>query len=237
VPYNWAQYKPQYWFINGLSFPQTIHAGFPSGFTFDEWLAAHPGYDPLIAGSVSRRNTKWNTFGEKVLIRVINLGFETQPMHMHGFHGKILGSDQRAWDWSLANIRLFNWLLPRPFGEGLEKNTLTIGSGETYEWLIDFGNQALTSTYRSGTQTRYAETNLPVANTQTAYPVIPSGGAPGDPPYIGGPTVGGIVDILTGGAPLLPDQQFFPFHNHDDYKATNNGLYPGGMFTMIMPLR
>ena len=30
--------------------------------------------------------------------------------------------------------------------------------------------------------------------------------------------------------------QFFPFHNHDDYKATNNGVYPGGMFTMIMPL-
>jgi hypothetical protein len=26
----------------------------------------------------------------------------------------------------------------------------------------------------------------------------------------------------------------FPFHNHDDYKATNNGVYPGGMFTMIM---
>ena len=24
-------------------------------------------------------------------------------------------------------------------GQGLEKNTLTIGSGETYEWLIDFG--------------------------------------------------------------------------------------------------
>jgi hypothetical protein len=28
----------------------------------------------------------------------------------------------------------------------------------------------------------------------------------------------------------------FPFHNHDDYKATNNGLYPGGMFTALIPL-
>jgi hypothetical protein len=29
--------------------------------------------------------------------------------------------------------------------------------------------------------------------------------------------------------------QYFPFHNHDDYKATNNGIYPGGMFTFIVP--
>jgi len=31
--------------------------------------------------------------------------------------------------------------------------------------------------------------------------------------------------------------QFFPFHNHDDYKATNNGVYPGGMFTMLVTTR
>jgi hypothetical protein len=47
-------------------------------------------------------------------------------------------------------------------------------------------------------------------------------------PYIGGPIVTGAVGIPTPG-------QLFPFHNHDDYKATNNGAYPGGMFTMIMP--
>jgi hypothetical protein len=40
-----------------------------------------------------------------------------------------------------------------------------------------------------------------------------------------------------GGLPAeLPivQGQFFPFHNHDDYKATNNGVYPGGMFTMFL---
>jgi hypothetical protein len=58
-------------------------------------------------------------------------------------------------------------------------------------------------------------------------PVIPDlGGVP----YIGGPTVTGAQGVSTVG-------QLFPFHNHDDYKATNNGAYPGGMFTMIMPLR
>jgi hypothetical protein len=49
--------------------------------------------------------------------------------------------------------------------------------------------------------------------------------------YIGGPTV------PDGQSGLITPGQLFPFHNHDDYKATNNGAYPGGMFTMIMPLR
>ena len=27
--------------------------------------------------------------------------------------------------------------------------------------------------------------------------------------------------------------QFYPMHNHDDYKVTNNGRYPGGQLTII----
>ena len=226
-PYNWALYQPQYWFINGLSFPQTIHAGFPSGYAFADWLLAHPGYDPLITGSVSAVNPFYGTqnLGQKVLIRVINMGFETQPMHMHGFHGKILGSDQRAWDW--AN-KAPTGKKPTKFGGGLEKNTLTIGSGETYDWLVDFGQQAVASMYPAGTESRYVPgTNLPDVNG-SGNPAIPVGGF-GPDTYIGGPTVSGAVGLNS-------TSQFFPFHNHDDYKATNNGVYPGGMFTMLVPL-
>jgi len=240
-PYNWALYQPQYWQINGISFPNTIHAGWLSGYTFTQWLAAHPGYDPLITGSVSGGSGAWGgTPGEKVLIRVINMGFETQPMHMHGYHGKILGSDQRAWDW--ANVPGVT-----PFNQGLEKNTLTIGSGETYEWLVDFGQQSFQSTYPAGTQSRYYDgtvncqtsltglglplpaLNTPVTNQATGCPAIPEFGNPLMPPYIGGPTVTGAVGLPPS------TSQFFPFHNHDDYKATNNGVYPGGMFTMLVP--
>ncbi len=221
-PWNWAQYKPEYWFINGLSFPNTIHVNFPSGYPFGDWLTAHPGYDPLITGSVSMPNATWGTKGQKVLIRVINMGFETQPMHMHGFHGKILGSDQRVWSW--ANN-------PKTaFGQGLEKQTLTIGSGETYEWLVDFGQQNFQSTYPAGTQSRYdPANNSPQLNTATGFPAIPSAGDPeSTDTYIGGP-------VVTGAVGLPGASQLFPFHNHDDYKATNNGVYPGGMFTMLVP--
>jgi FtsP/CotA-like multicopper oxidase with cupredoxin domain len=233
--YNPVDYHPQYWFINGLSFPNTIHAG--AGFNWTDWIAAHPGYDPFIRGSVSSTGTGPGR-GEKILLRMINLGFETQPMHMHGYHGKIIGSDQRAWPWANTAGRT-------PFGQGLEKNTLTIGSGETYEWLIDMGQQwtatpsyapnatsrtgtALESSYPGGTQSRYdPETGLPTSNTNTGDPAIidPFTGAP----YIAGPQVTGAQGVPAQG-------QFFPFHNHDDYKATNNGEYPGGMFTIIEAL-
>jgi len=121
----------------------------------------------------------------------------------------------------------------------MEKNTLTIGSGETYEWLVDFGQQpSATATYPNGggglngsfpggTQTRYDGNDVPQSNTLTGLPVIldPVSGTP----YSGGPVVTGLHDL-----PM--DGQLFPFHNHDDYKATNNGVYPGGMFTALMPL-
>jgi manganese oxidase len=253
--FNPVNYHPQYWSINGLSFPNTIHVAppvvLPAGVTnwFNQiWLPAHPGYDPLIVGSVSA--------GDKVLLRVINMGFETQPMHMHGFHGKIIGSDQRAWTWSNP--------AGTPNGQGLEKNTLTIGSGETYEWLLDFSVWAglgATSTYQPGVETRMNNTvnaagvllnvpcvaglplNAPVVNTNTACAPIPDPGFVPPASYIGGPTVGPILPnpdagsvpgaLMTLGGLTPFNGQLFPFHNHDDYKATNNGVYPGGMFTMI----
>jgi len=220
--YNPVDYKPTYWFLNGLSFPNTIHVNLPGG--WGDWIAAHPGYDPLIVGSVGAKSSDGSK-GQKVLIRMINMGYETQPMHMHGYHGKVIGSDQRAWIWANAAAKNGLWNKGTPWGEGMEKNTLTIGSGETYEWLVNFGLQAVTSTYPSGTQTRF-DGSGPQSNTQTQFPPIPD---PSGPPYIGGPTVAGLVGL--GGT-----SQIFPFHNHDDYKATNNGAYPGGMFTALIPV-
>jgi manganese oxidase len=230
--FNPVDYHPQYWFINGLSFPNTIHVGL----NWNDWIAAHPNYDPFIVGSISTQHANIRLGnGDKVLIRMINMGFETQPMHMHGFHGKIIGSDQRAWPWA-NNPNL------TPFGEGLEKNTITIGSGETYDWLVDFGQQSMyTATYApaanglpasvfaGGTQTRMDANGIPVSNTLLSDAVIPMPNTDPVTTYTGGPKVTGLHDApMTG--------QLFPFHNHDDYKATNDGEYPGGMFTMLMTL-
>lgn len=206
--FNPVDYKPQYWFINDISFPMTAHAGITGAVnvSWQNWTDTHPGYDPLITGSVSKK--------DNLLVRVINMGFETQPLHMHGYHGTILGSDQRPWFWTLGQ---------------LEKQTLTIGSGETYEWLIKIADQKATSTYPAASQTRYdSQTGLPAPNTATPIPPAPTPNFPAINDYVGGPTV-------TGSALGPSTSQIFVFHNHDDYKATNNGVYPGGMFTIIVP--
>jgi len=209
--FNPVDFKPQYWFINALSFPNTIHAGLP-GFNWANWKAAHPGYDPLITGSVGKK--------EKVLVRICNMGFEAAPMHSHGYHPQVLGSDQRAWRWASNPAN----------GFGMEKNTLLIGSGEEYDLLFDMKQQAVFSNYQAGTDSRYDEASgLPQLNAATQFPAIKEAGDPvAQNSYIGGPPVSGAVGIPGS-------SQIFVYHNHDDYKATNNGVYPGGMFTIIVP--
>ena len=116
----------------------------------------------------------------------------------------------------------------------MEKNTVLIGSGEEYDLLFDMSKQAVTSTYNPGTYSRYDNApgpnlNKPQLNTATQFPAIKEFGDPGAAnSYIGGPVVSGAVG-------LPGSSQIFVYHNHDDYKATNNGVYPGGMFTIIIP--
>jgi FtsP/CotA-like multicopper oxidase with cupredoxin domain len=231
LAYNPTDFHPQYWFINGLSFPNTIHADtvIPSGedstamvVRWSNWIASHPGYDAFITGAIADPDR--NIRGERVLLRMINMGFETHPMHMHGFHAKVIGSDQRAWPWANNPYT--------PLGQGMEKNTTNIGSGETYELLLDFNAwETVNSIYTEGTQSRYTTADSrPAYSTPTTNPAIPDPFLPGPPQgeYIGGPIVAGVE-----GNHANETSQYFPYHNHDDYKATNYGTYPGGMFTMI----
>ena len=60
--YNMADYEPNYYFVNGLSYPNTASDG-----------------DTLVAMSV----------GEDVALRFINTGCITYPQHFHGYHVKV----------------------------------------------------------------------------------------------------------------------------------------------------
>ena len=61
-PYDMANFEPNYFFVNGLSFPDT--AGDP---------------DTLIAMSQ----------GEDIALRLVNAGVITNPMHFHGYHVEV----------------------------------------------------------------------------------------------------------------------------------------------------
>jgi len=64
--YDMADYEPNYFFVNGLSYPQT---------TADD--------DTLVAMRV----------GEDVAIRFINTGLITSPQHFHGYHVDVASRD------------------------------------------------------------------------------------------------------------------------------------------------
>lgn len=245
--------RPQYWTINGISFPNTIHTSQMQGgnaWMWNWWYPAHPGMDPLIAGSV---NTKYGR-GEKVLVRMINLAFEVEPMHVHGFHPKLLGMDQRPWTFgNPPGITA---------GQGLEMNTFAPASGQTMELLLDFGtikNQHKIMTAAEIDPTNYSQLvtdndpTQPVLgligkdaiygnySTQTYSRYNPATGAP----VLGTDPNGLPIDDAFAGlvlpqwayvpGPAVPNT-LYPWHNHDDYKATNAGLYPGGQFTMVVVL-
>jgi FtsP/CotA-like multicopper oxidase with cupredoxin domain len=68
---NWTQYKPNYFFINGKFWPDTM---------------ADPN-DNINA-----------TVGQTVLVRLINTGYVVHSIHTHGFHFLVIGSDGRKLD-------------------------------------------------------------------------------------------------------------------------------------------
>lgn len=86
-----TRFDPRYFFINGRSFPDTID---------------HP--DTHLVGHL----------GERLLVRLINAGYEWRSMHMHGFHFEVVATDGRP--------------LVHPY----LKDTISIGPGERYDLLV-----------------------------------------------------------------------------------------------------
>ena len=81
-PFDFTQYHPRYWLINGRAFPDTIAPNFAN------WLPTQP-YGALLhifptsAGS------------HPSAMRMLNVGALQHPIHPHGDHVRIIGRDGR----------------------------------------------------------------------------------------------------------------------------------------------
>ena len=124
-------------------------------------------------------------------MRFINIGYQSHPLHLHGQHMELLGSDASP----LPHLQTTG----RKGAVGrYEKFTLNIGSGETYDVLINFD----------------------AANLCMSQSLVPT---PEVSPFPG--ETGPLYD------PTGP--YFFPMHCHDDYHVTDQGVYPGGLATLL----
>lgn len=219
-PFNAVDFKPDFWLINGRAFPDT--------------LLPHPlsaGSDPNLT-QINYESYVHVKTNEKFLLRMINMGYQVVPWHIHGWHFMVVGKDSNLSPFlAIAeNCKHINHKLTEM---GF---TNTIGSGETYDLII-------TADDKRGLYRNY------IVNGQDGFPSLckqlneiskidPTTifNIPEEPVNCANPQLINYIEICNqpyGDSNNKFFPQFYPMHNHDDYKVTNNGKYPGGQLTMI----
>ena len=219
--FNPVDFKPDYWLVNGRAFPDTLlPAGVDVGTPGDKNgpYEIPPGYDSYV----HIEN------GQRFLLRLINMGYQPVPWHTHGWHGTIVNKDAH----------------PKSHPEMVF--TQLVGSGESYDILfVAEDKRPIYADYifcgKGGfpslmTQVAEATTESQAAGTfmegfggsDTLWANTPKEGGTNLCPFPGNFEVHNY-----GTADNFFFPQFYIAHNHDDYKVTNNGVYPGGQLIFI----
>lgn len=146
--HDWSEYEPDFWLMNGRCYPETLEADgtqLPNGDLVPPPGFPHLKYQPyssLITGSV----------GERILLRLVNLGFQQASMTLEGMPMKVVGKDAsllagRAAPGASADITY-------------DTDTVHIGPGESYDVIIQathpgtylFYNRQLAKLHNPGTE-------------------------------------------------------------------------------------
>ena len=217
-----ADYVSQLFFINGRNGPDTLAAD-------GEPLLPHQPYGAL---------TKMYP-GERVLLRVLNLGRNQHPLHLHGNH-----FDQIARDANLLTRVGTSGTVISPVVDytlnaipGSTSDLVYTWTGEGMGWDIYGHTVADGITCNPDTNGWDASLKEFCADHLTPLPVvIPEdqdlafGGFYGGSPFLGSP---GNLPVGEGG--LNPFGGIvFMWHSHSERELTNNDIFPGGMLTMMI---
>lgn len=113
-PFNFANYKPKYWLINGRGFPDSIADNFST------WLPTQP-YGALAE---IQPNGPGNELPS--LDRFLSVGSEDYPFHPHGNNARVIGRDGRP--------------VVAANGDDLsfDKFSLPVGPGQTWDALFEW---------------------------------------------------------------------------------------------------
>ncbi len=216
--YNASNFKPDFWLVNGRAFPDT--------------LLPHP-QTPGENESKYLRQINYESYvhvttGQKFLLRMINMGYQVVPWHIHGWHFSVIGKDAHISPFLLMNTEMNMHGMPvTQMGF-----TATIGSGETHDLLLTaddkrpaYGKYVLQGPGSLCSQIAALDPSL-IAQIPT------------EPVDCENTSYANYVELCQEGD-FFP--QFYPMHNHDDYKVTNTNtlanpvisMYPGGQLTFI----
>jgi len=113
---DWTNYKPDIWLMNGRAYPDTLQpSSVRDDLTGDMEV---PGAPHLQYQPISSRLTAIS--GQKVLIRLANLGFEEQTLSMPGVPLRMVGNDARYMDTARQTI----------------SDTVVLGAGESRDLIL-----------------------------------------------------------------------------------------------------
>lgn len=239
--FNAVNFKPDFWLVNGRAFPDTLlpHPQTPPA-------GSNPNLTQINYESYVHVKT-----GQKFLLRMINMGYQVVPWHIHGWHFAIVGKDSNPspllkigaklecndshhcddhpdhdnqHDHDHNNAANIHQFLEHGF-------TATIGSGETFDLLLSADDKRpIYKQYIVNGQDGFPS----LCSQMAALPSTVIFDIPTEPVNCPTPNLVNYVNICNGTQGtdrFFP--QFYPAHNHDDYKVTNNGVYPGGQLIFI----
>ncbi len=229
--FNPVDYKPNFWLINGRAFPDTLlPTSLAPTLVPDFGYSIPAGYDAYVR--VSTGDPATGKPPDRFLLRMINISYQPVPFHVHGWHGMIVGKD--------AN--------PRTAGE--MNFTTLVGSGESYDLVYTADDKRpIYADYifcgRAGFPSLKSQIATATAQSKAAGTFIP--------PFPGAQDLWAniVLETSLGQGSFIPPYnwvpwnygstaadnfmfpQFYLAHNHDDYKVTNDGVYPGGQLIFI----
>lgn len=222
TPFNSVNFKPDFWLVNGRAFPDT--------------LLPHP-LTPSSDSDPNLTQINYNSYvhvktNEKFLLRMINMGYQVVPWHIHGWHFMVVGKDAHISPF-LTLYKDYNHINHEATQMGF---TDTIGSGETYDLIIAADDKRpLYRKYIVKGKDGFPSLCKQISEIQKIDPNAIFN-IPEEPVKCPNPQLINYTEVCSQPCGDPNDKffpQFYPMHNHDDYKVTNNGVYPGGQLTFI----
>jgi hypothetical protein len=240
IAFNASEFKPNFWLINGRAFPDTL---------LPHPLTPPADSDPNITQLNYESYVHVKT-DQKFMLRMINMGYAVVPWHIHGWHFTVIGKDAHLSPFISIAHKLDEMMMDPYDYTNMNMNmsmnhemmemgfTATIGSGETYDLMLTADNkEPLYGHYIFNGQDSFPSLCEQMSDLQTMDPSMIAD-IPTQPVSCQNTQTVNYVNLCAQHE-FFP--QFYPMHNHDDYKVTNTNTletpafsnYPGGQLTMI----
>jgi hypothetical protein len=215
--------RPSIWFINGRNAPDTMLEDRVY------WLPTQP-YNAL-----PRMHP-----GERLLMRVVNVGRDLHPFHHHGNHAYPIARDGRVLSSAPTDLAKAPDLTSPDFTvravPGQTVDLIFEWTGKGLGWDIYGSNNGHTCTdtdsdgYDDTTREWCADHNKPIPVTLAGALDLSYGESWGGSPFLG------VTGSLPQGHPGLNTTggYFHMWHSHNEKEITTDDIFPGGMMTMLI---